>query len=91
MHGTPNIFCGMAKNKSTNLSIRMDLDLKHDAEELFGNLGMNLTTAFNIFVRQSLQVQGLPFSVKLKTSIGNGDEEKESTDTVEKNSGDDRK
>lgn len=56
----------MAKNRSTNLSIRMDLDLKRDAEELFGNLGMNLTTAFNIFVRQSLQVQGLPFPVKLK-------------------------
>lgn len=44
----------------------MDLDLKRDAEELFGSLGMNLTTAFNIFVRQSLQVQGLPFPVKLK-------------------------
>lgn len=40
---------------TTNISIRMDSDLKAQAERLFGELGMNLTTAFNIFVRQSLR------------------------------------
>lgn len=50
----------MTKPKSTNLSIRMELELKKDAEELFGSLGMSLTTAFNVFLRQSLRVQGLP-------------------------------
>ena len=56
------------KPKSTNISIRMDLDLKRDAETLFANLGMNLSTAFNVFLRQSRRVQGLPFPVKLDFS-----------------------
>ncbi len=58
-----SILDGMTKPKSTNLSIRLEMELKKDAEELFGSLGMSLTTAFNVFLRQSLKVQGLPFSV----------------------------
>ena len=50
---------------TTNISIRMDADLKAEADALFGALGMNLTTAFNIFVRQALREGGLPFAVKL--------------------------
>lgn len=55
----------MAGN-TTNVTIRMDADLKAQAEELFAELGMNLTTAFNVFVRQSLRQGGLPFEVKLE-------------------------
>ena len=40
---------------TTNVSIRMDSDLKAQADALFAELGMNLSTAFNIFVRQSLR------------------------------------
>lgn len=40
---------------TTNISIRMDAGLKSQAEALFDELGMNLSTAFNIFVRQSLR------------------------------------
>lgn len=50
---------------STNVTIRMDADVKAQAEALFGELGMNLTTAFNIFVRQSLRKGGIPFEVVL--------------------------
>lgn len=50
--------------KTTNISIRMDSDLKAQADELFNDLGMNLTTAFNIFVRQSLREGGIPFVIK---------------------------
>lgn len=71
------------KPKSTNISIRMDLDLKRDAETLFANLGMNLSTAFNVFLRQSLRVQGLPFPVKLDFSTSVGKEESESRTTQE--------
>ena len=49
---------------TTNISIRMDADLKAQADELFNDLGMNLTTAFNIFVRQSLREGGIPFEIK---------------------------
>ena len=55
----------MAGN-TTNISIRMDADLKAQADALFTELGMNLTTAFNIFVRQSLREGGIPFEVKLE-------------------------
>lgn len=50
---------------TTNISIRMDADLKAQADALFHELGMNLSTAFNIFVRQSLREGGIPFEIKL--------------------------
>ncbi len=50
---------------STNISIRMDSDLKAQADALFGELGMNITTAFNIFVRQSLREGRIPFEISL--------------------------
>ena len=50
---------------TTNISIRMDSDLKTQAEALFSELGMNLTTAFNIFVRQSLREGKIPFEISL--------------------------
>ena len=49
---------------TTNISIRMDSDLKAQAEALFSELGMNLSTAFNVFVRQSLRDGGIPFEIK---------------------------
>lgn len=53
----------MAKSNTTNISIRMDTDLKNAAETLFEELGMNLSTAFNIFVRQALREGGIPFMI----------------------------
>lgn len=50
---------------TTNISIRMDSDLKAQADTLFGELGMNLTTAFNIFVRQSIREGGIPFEISI--------------------------
>ena len=50
---------------TTNISIRMDSDLKAQADALFGELGMNLSTAFNIFVRQALRDGGIPFEISL--------------------------
>ena len=49
---------------TTNVSIRMDTELKSQADELFAELGMNLSTAFNIFVRQSLREGGIPFEIR---------------------------
>ncbi len=50
---------------TTNISIRMDADLKAQADALFGELGMNITTAFNIFVRQALREGRIPFEISL--------------------------
>lgn len=38
----------------TNLTISMDSDLKEKADVLFSELGMDLSTAFNLFVKESL-------------------------------------
>lgn len=50
---------------TTNISIRMDSELKAQADSLFGELGMNLSTAFHIFVRQSLREGRIPFDISL--------------------------
>lgn len=55
----------MGTANSVNFSIRMDKDLKKSCEKLYGELGMNLTTAINVFLRQSLRAGGFPFDVKL--------------------------
>ena len=54
---------------TTNISIRMDSELKAQADALFAELGMNLSTAFNIFVRQSLREGGIPFEINLKKRL----------------------
>ena len=45
------------------LNIRIDDDLKIRADMLFEELGMNMSTAITIFVRQSLREGGIPFDV----------------------------
>lgn len=64
---------------NTNISIRMDSDLKAQAEVLFAELGMNLSTAFNIFVRQSLREGRIPFDISLNPQQGS-DREKSGGD-----------
>ncbi|WP_041427278.1 type II toxin-antitoxin system RelB/DinJ family antitoxin [Syntrophomonas wolfei] len=49
--------------KTTNISIRMDKDLKERADAVFNEMGMNMTTAFNIFVRQTLRQGKIPFEI----------------------------
>ncbi len=46
-------------------SVRMDRELKNQCEALYGELGINLTTAINVFLRQSLRAGGFPFDVRL--------------------------
>ena len=48
---------------TTNFSVRLDSDLKKQSEALYGELGVNLTTAINVFLRKSLKVGGFPFDV----------------------------
>ena len=51
--------------ETTNLSIRIDKELKKQAEHFFDELGMNITTAINIFVRQSLRQGKIPFEISI--------------------------
>jgi len=52
---------------TTNLNIRTDVEVKSAAEQLFSELGLNLTTAVNMFLRQAIRTGGIPFDVKINT------------------------
>jgi len=51
--------------ETININIHMDKDLKEQAENLFSELGMNMTTAINIFVLQSVRQGKIPFEISL--------------------------
>jgi DNA-damage-inducible protein J len=51
--------------KDTNFNMRMNRQKKAELENLYGNLGMTLPEAVNIFFENSLLVGGLPFNVRL--------------------------
>ena len=50
---------------TVNFSVRMDADLKREVEAIDAELGMNLTSAVNAFLRQSVRVGGMPFDLRL--------------------------
>ena len=45
--------------------IRIDEELKKQASELFNQLGMDMSSAMNIFLRQCVMRGGLPFNVEI--------------------------
>jgi len=49
-----------------NFSIRMNSELKAQSEDLFRALGLNLTTAIQIFLKKCVAVGGLPFEVRFE-------------------------
>lgn len=53
--------------ESTNINIRTDKEVKMAAEKIFEALGLNMTTAVNIFLRQAIRENGIPFELKLDT------------------------
>ena len=56
-----------------NVSIRMDDNLKKQAEDLFNDLGMNLTTAFTIFVKQAIREHREIYSREVTREIPNSE------------------
>ena len=52
---------------TSNVSFRIDSDLKAKADRLFAHLGMNMTTAFNIFLRQAVREGCIPFDITINT------------------------
>ncbi len=48
---------------TANLCVRIDPELKAQAENLFSDLGMNLTTAITVFFRQAVRENRIPFTV----------------------------
>ncbi len=48
---------------TATINVKTDLELKKQAEELFSDLGMNMTTALNVFLRQSVRENRIPFEI----------------------------
>ena len=52
---------------TVNLNIRTDKEIKEKAENIFQELGINMTTAINMFLRTSIRENGIPFDLKIDT------------------------
>lgn len=52
--------------KTSNLNIRVNPQIKSEAEALFASLGITVTDAVNIFLHKSIREGGIPFDVKLE-------------------------
>lgn len=49
--------------KTSTFQMRINPEIKNQAEQLFQNCGMTLTDAINVFIQQSMNVGGMPFIV----------------------------
>ena len=52
--------------KTTILNIRVDEELKSKAEAIFNELGLNMSTAMNMFLRYSVRYGGIPFDLRIE-------------------------
>lgn len=49
---------------TTNINVRIDSELKKSAEELFNDLGLNMSAAITMFLKSAVSHDGIPFEVK---------------------------
>ena len=52
--------------ETANLNIRVDKQVKADAEKLFAEMGLTMTAAIGLFLRQAIRENGLPFRATLE-------------------------
>ena len=52
---------------TTNVTIRMDKELKAQADDLFAVLGLNMSTAMGVFCRQAVRLGKIPFELAVDT------------------------
>lgn len=52
---------------NTSMTIRTDKEVKRQAQQIFSDLGMDMSTAVNVFLRQTIIHHGLPFALTLET------------------------
>ena len=63
----------MRVQNDVRVTIRVDKDLKDRADSLFDRLGMNMTTALNVFLRKAVDEEAIPFVIGTKSAVfGNG-------------------
>ena len=50
------------------VTMRVDKNLKTEAQELFSELGLDMSTAYNLFLRQAVRTRSIPFEIALDTN-----------------------
>lgn len=58
-----NRLCVATAPKTSTFQMRINPEIKAQAENIYANCGMTLTDAINAFIQQSINVEGLPFLV----------------------------
>jgi DNA-damage-inducible protein J len=58
------------------MNIRMDSEVKKQAQELFAQFGLDMTTAVNMFLRQSIRQRGIPFTLQLDPFYSEANQER---------------
>ena len=76
--------------KNANLNIRTTLEIKKGAEIILNGLGLNISSAVNLFLKQVIHYKGIPFDLRLPNQETqqamddiNNSHDLESADTVE--------
>jgi addiction module RelB/DinJ family antitoxin len=59
----------MKVQNDVRVTIRVDKGLKDRAESLFDRLGMNMTTALNVFLRKAVDEEAIPFMIGSKSAL----------------------
>ena len=49
---------------TTNINVRVDSVLKQEAEALFNDLGLSMSSAINMFLRSAVMHDGIPFEIR---------------------------
>jgi DNA-damage-inducible protein J len=59
----------MKEEKSTTINIRISKEIKEEAEVLFRELGLTLSSAFGIFIRQCIRQGKIPFELSVDREV----------------------
>ena len=71
----------MKVQNDARVTIRVDRELKELAEALFERMGLNMSTAFNVFLRKTVDESAIPFPISVRTTgFGYGMSAREVTD-----------
>ena len=54
------------KNMTSIINVNVPTNVKNESNEIFVKLGLNMTTAINIFLKKVIKEKGIPFDLKLE-------------------------
>lgn len=72
---------------TTNINVRVDSALKQEAEALFSDLGLSMSSAINMFLRSAINHDGIPFAIRRPTPNAETQEALDEYEEMKKNPG----